>query len=110
MSPNVLYSMHHLCNDSSTLVVGGIDGVLRIVDQGTGDVVSRCIMENSRESSGSRGTNEVIEKKKAIRIAEEDRVDLMPSRPPISCLAVGMQKVVTAHSDKCISVWKFGNK
>ncbi|KAH6814365.1 F-box family protein with WD40/YVTN repeat doamin [Perilla frutescens var. frutescens] len=110
-SPNVLYSMHHLRNDTSTLVVGGIDGVLRIVDQGSGDVLSRCIMENSSISSGSTDKNRVIVRKKlATRLAEDDRIDLMPNRPPVSCLAVGMQKVVTAHSDKYISVWKFGIK
>ncbi|XP_057790044.1 F-box/WD-40 repeat-containing protein At3g52030 isoform X1 [Salvia miltiorrhiza] len=110
VSPNVLYSMHHLRSDASTLVVGGIDGVLRIVDQGSGNVLSRCIMENSSISSRSTDKNKVIEKKKAIRLTEDDRIDLLPNRPPITCLAVGMQKVVTAQSDKCIRVWKFGNK
>ncbi|KAK4424921.1 F-box/WD-40 repeat-containing protein [Sesamum alatum] len=49
VSPNVLYSMHHLRNDKSTLVVGGIDGVLRIVDQNSGEVLSRCIMDDNRK-------------------------------------------------------------
>lgn len=107
MSPNVLYSMQHLRNDASTLVIGGIDGVVRIVDQGSGDVLSRIIMENSSESSHSMEKNKLIQKKKGIRLTEDDRIDLLPNRPPITCLAVGMQKVVTAQSDKCIRVWKF---
>lgn len=111
VSPNVLYSMHHLRNDKSTLVVGGVDGVLRIVDQDSGEVLSRCIMEeNSNISNRSTNKNGVVEKKKAIRLSEDDRIDLMPNRPPIKCLAVGMQKVVTAHSDRYIRVWKFNSK
>ncbi|KAF4387425.1 hypothetical protein F8388_011573, partial [Cannabis sativa] len=31
VSTNVLYSLQHLRNDSSTLVVGGIDGILRVL-------------------------------------------------------------------------------
>ncbi|XP_042013268.1 F-box/WD-40 repeat-containing protein At3g52030-like [Salvia splendens] len=110
VSPNVLYSMQHLRNDASTLVIGGIDGVVRIVDQGSGNVLSRIIMENSSESSRSMDKNKLIQKKKGIRLTEDDRIDLLPNRLPITCLAAGMQKVVTAQSDKCIRVWKFGKK
>ncbi|KAL6513443.1 hypothetical protein OROGR_020929 [Orobanche gracilis] len=112
VSPNVLYSMHHLRSDRSTLVVSGIDGVLRIVDQDSGEVLSRCIPEqNSKVSNRPAVQNgPIIEKKNALRLSEDDRIDLMPNRPPITCLAVGMQKVVTAHGDKCIRVWKFDSK
>ncbi|XP_070043235.1 F-box/WD-40 repeat-containing protein At3g52030 isoform X2 [Nicotiana tomentosiformis] len=112
VSPNVVYSMHHLRNDTSTLVVGGIDGVLRIVDQVTGEVISRCIMDDSstvlHRSTERFGTVQ-IESKKLKRLSEDDRIDLMPraSRPQITCLAVGMEKVVTTHNDKYIRVWKF---
>ncbi|XP_060217400.1 F-box/WD-40 repeat-containing protein At3g52030 [Lycium barbarum] len=114
VSPNVVYSMHHLRNDTSTLVVGGIDGVLRIVDQVTGEVVSRCVMDDSstmlHRSTERFGTLQ-IEKRKLKRLSEDDRIDLMPraSRPQITCLAVGMEKVVTTHNDKYIRVWKFKN-
>uniref|UniRef100_A0A5B7BI04 F-box domain-containing protein n=1 Tax=Davidia involucrata TaxID=16924 RepID=A0A5B7BI04_DAVIN len=107
-SPNVLYSMHHLRNDRSSLVVGGIDGVLRILDQDTGEVLSRCIMdESSRVSNFSK--DGVIKRKKARRLSEDTRIDLTSktSRPSIRCLAVGMQKVVTTHNDKYIRIWKF---
>ncbi|KAG8363623.1 hypothetical protein BUALT_Bualt19G0041700 [Buddleja alternifolia] len=108
VSPNVLYSMHHLRNDKSTLVVGGIDGVLRILDQDSGEVLSSCIMEeNGNIYSRSRDRNVVIEKRRGVRLSEDDRIDLMPNRPPIACLAVGMQKVVTTHSDRYVRVWKF---
>lgn len=112
MSPNVVYSMHHLRNDTSTLVVGGIDGVLRIVDQVTGEVISRCIMDDSStvlHCSTERFGTVQIESRKLKRLSEDDRIDLMPraSRPQITCLAVGMEKVVTTHNDKYIRVWKF---
>ncbi|TMW88971.1 hypothetical protein EJD97_017826 [Solanum chilense] len=112
VSPNVIYSMHHLMNDSSTLVVGGIDGVLRTVDQVTGEVISRCIMDDSttvlHRSTERFGTVQ-IESRKEKRLSEDDRIDLMPrtSKPQITCLAVGMEKVVTTHNDKYIRVWKF---
>ncbi|KAK4493362.1 hypothetical protein RD792_017743 [Penstemon davidsonii] len=114
ISPNVLYSMNHLRNDKSTLVVGGIDGVLRIVDQDSGEVLSRCIMRESTTTYQNlqppRMELELLRKKKAIRLSEDDRIDLMPNRPPITCLAVGMQKVVTTHNDRYIRVWKFRTK
>ncbi|KAL6557601.1 hypothetical protein OROMI_017951 [Orobanche minor] len=112
VSPNVIYSMHHLRSDRSTLVVGGIDGALRIVDQDSGEVLSTCIPEQNSTVSNRLAVQNgpIIEKKKAIRLSEDDRIDLMPNRPPITCLAVGMQKVVTTHGDKCIRVWKFDSK
>ncbi|KAJ8565507.1 hypothetical protein K7X08_008083 [Anisodus acutangulus] len=112
VSPNVVYSMHHLRNDTSTLVVGGIDGVLRTVDQVTGEVISRCIMDDSstvlHRSTERFGTVQ-IERRKLKSLSEDDRIDLMPraSRPQITCLAVGMEKVFTTHNDKYIRVWKF---
>ncbi|XP_012830723.1 PREDICTED: F-box/WD-40 repeat-containing protein At3g52030 isoform X2 [Erythranthe guttata] len=116
VSSNVLYSMHHLNNDKSTLVVGGIDGILRIVDQNNGQVISRCILEENRNISNRRPTDNnnnkkglLVERKKGIRLSEDERIDLMPNLPPIQCLAVGMQKVVTAHNDTDIRVWKFSS-
>lgn len=112
MSPNVLYSMNHLKNDTSTLVVGGLDGVLRALDQDTGEVLSMYIMdEPSSSSNNSKDRHNVIEKKKVRRLAEDERIDALPvaSRPSITCLAVGMQKVVTTHAEKYIRVWRFSN-
>ncbi|XP_015067619.1 F-box/WD-40 repeat-containing protein At3g52030 isoform X2 [Solanum pennellii] len=112
VSPNVIYSMHHLRNDTSTLVVGGIDGVLRTVDQVTGEVISRCIMDDSTtvlHRSTERFGSVQIESRKVKRLSEDDRIDLMTrtSKPQITCLAVGMEKVVTTHNDKYIRIWKF---
>ncbi|KAI5681412.1 hypothetical protein M9H77_02640 [Catharanthus roseus] len=112
VSPNVLYSMNHLKNDTSTLVVGGLDGVLRALDQDTGEVLSMYIMdEPSSSSNNSKDRHNVIEKKKVRRLAEDERIDALPvaSRPSITCLAVGMQKVVTTHAEKYIRVWRFSN-
>ncbi|PIN27144.1 G protein beta subunit-like protein [Handroanthus impetiginosus] len=110
ISPNVLYSMHHLRNDRSTLAVGGIDGVLRIVNQDSGEVLSRCIVDENSNRSNRTTNKSRVEKKKVIRLSEDDRIDLMPNRPPITSLAVGMQKIVTAHAGKYIGVWKFRSK
>ncbi|KAK2968264.1 hypothetical protein RJ640_027653 [Escallonia rubra] len=110
VSPNVIHSIHHLRNDTRTLVMGGIDGVLRVADQQTGEVVSRYIIEGrSSSSSVPGGSRRLVERKKAERIAEDTRLDLMPrtSRPSINCVAVGMQKVVTTHPDNYVRVWKF---
>lgn len=112
VSPNVLYSINHLKNDTSTLVVGGLDGVLRVLDQDTGEVLSMCVMdEPSNIPNHSNIKKQVIERKKVRRLAEDERIDAMPlfSRPPITCLAVGMQKVVTAHSERHIRVWRFSS-
>lgn len=110
VSPNVIYSMHHLRNYTSTLAVGGIDGVLRIVDHNTGKVLSRCILdENSGGSTHPEASNVVVTRKKGRRISEDTRLDLTHKtfRPSINSLAVGFQKVVTTHSDSYIRVWKF---
>lgn len=124
VSPNVLYSMHHLRNDTSTLVVGGIDGVLRVLDQHSGKVIATRIMEESSSSShfttrimeesssssASRPSYRNITVRKVQNLSSTDRIDLMSKacRPRITCLAVGMQKVVTTHNDNSIRVWKFG--
>lgn len=109
ISPNVIYSMQHLCSDTHTLVAGGIDGVLRILDQNTGKVVSGCVMDDSPAPTSSQKTDSIIERKKGRRITEDTLIDSIPksSRPPITCLAVGMQKVVTTHNGKYIRMWKF---
>ncbi|KAL3537544.1 hypothetical protein ACH5RR_000910 [Cinchona calisaya] len=111
VSTNVLYSISHLRNDASTLVIGGIDGVVRILDQDTGEVLSRCIMDEAGivSTRPKDRYHQVIKMKKVQRLSEDARIDLMPvtSRPPITSLAVGMQKVVTLHNDKCVRVWKF---
>nr|XP_027106970.1 F-box/WD-40 repeat-containing protein At3g52030-like [Coffea arabica] len=111
VSPNVLYSINHLRNDTSTLVIGGIDGIIRILDQDTGQVLSRCIVDDATGvSSRSKDRHhQIIETKKVRRLSEDVQVDRLPiaPRPPITCLAVGMQKVVTMNNDKCIRVWKF---
>nr|GMD59568.1 F-box/WD-40 repeat-containing protein At3g52030 [Ipomoea batatas] len=112
VSPNVLYSMHHLRNDKSTLVIGGIDGVLRVVDQDSGEVIATHIMEessSSSSSSASRPSDRNVTVRKVKKISSSDRIDLMSKacRPRITCLAVGMRKVVTTHNDNYIRVWKF---
>ncbi|XVF33694.1 hypothetical protein REPUB_Repub17cG0190300 [Reevesia pubescens] len=109
ISSNVLYSMHHLRNDKSTLVVGGIDGVLRVLDQNTGEVLSRCVIGDERPTSSSGNMHVLSEKKKGIRVLEDAQIDRIPRtvRPPITCLAVGMKKIVTAHNSKYIRIWKF---
>ncbi|KAL8235910.1 hypothetical protein R6Q59_016991 [Mikania micrantha] len=110
VSPNLISSVQHMRDDISILAVGGIDGVLRLVDPQNGDFLSNCIIyESSRKSNGSEASHSTVTRKKGLRVSEDARFDLMPriSRPSISCLVVGMQKVVTTHADGYIRVWKF---
>ncbi|XP_050283575.1 F-box/WD-40 repeat-containing protein At3g52030 isoform X2 [Quercus robur] len=110
VSPNVVYSVQHLRSDKSTLVVGGIDGVLRTLDQNTGQVLASCVMEGNALSS-SQNTYGATEKRKGRRLSEGTPIDSIPksARPPITCLAVGMKKVVTAHNGRHIRLWKFNS-
>uniref|UniRef100_A0A6M2FB13 F-box domain-containing protein n=1 Tax=Populus davidiana TaxID=266767 RepID=A0A6M2FB13_9ROSI len=110
VSPNVVYSLQHMRSDTSTLVVGGIDGVLRVLDQNTGEVLSSYVMDHGTSTS-SGYTNGVIERKIGKRLPYDYNIDRIPKtvRPPITCLAVGMQKVITTHNIKNIRMWKFNN-
>ncbi|XP_057977508.1 F-box/WD-40 repeat-containing protein At3g52030 [Malania oleifera] len=122
VSPNIIYSMQTLQNDVATLVVGGIDGVLRILDQNTGSVLSSCVMEDRLLPSSSRNTpvlpsyskstDGIIERRKGRRLSEDTCISRVPrsTRPPITCLAVGMKKVVTTHNGKHIRLWKFNKQ
>lgn len=109
MSPNVVYSIAHLHKDISSLVVGGIDGVLRVLNQNTGEVLSSCIMEGNTLSNTSKTLFEDRERRKGRRLPVDSHLDIIPraSRPPIICLAVGMKKVVTTHNDRYIRMWRF---
>ncbi|PNX81957.1 F-box/WD-40 repeat-containing protein at3g52030-like protein [Trifolium pratense] len=80
VSPNVVHSIQHMQNDKSTLAVGGIDGS--------------------------------IQRRKGKRLPDDTylNIDDIPtnSRPSITCLAVGMKKIVTTHNTtRDIRLWKF---
>ncbi|XP_037494191.1 F-box/WD-40 repeat-containing protein At3g52030 isoform X2 [Jatropha curcas] len=109
VSPNVIYSLQHLTNDKSALVAGGIDGVLRILDQDSGVVLSSYTVDHDTSSSSSRYAHGVIERRKGRKLPSDINIDQIPrsDRPSITCLAVGMKKVVTTHNSKYIRVWKF---
>ncbi|KAI3741435.1 hypothetical protein L1987_59107 [Smallanthus sonchifolius] len=110
VSPNLISSIQHMRDDISILAVGGVDGVLRFVDPQNGGFMSNCIIyESSRKLNHSETSLSTVTRKKGLRVSKDARFDLMPriSRPSISCLAVGMQKVVTTHADGYIRVWKF---
>ncbi|KAI3969129.1 hypothetical protein MKW92_024230 [Papaver armeniacum] len=122
ISPNVIYSIQHLRNDTLSLVVGGIDGVLRILNQGTGEITSSYVMDkkgvsmgrassSSSSSSSSNNRGAFIEKMVARKLSGDVTTDIdrIPKdlRPPITCLAVGMKKVVTTHNNKFIRLWRF---
>lgn len=107
VSPNVVYSLQHLQNDKSILAVGGIDGILRFINQNDGNIVSSCFMETKTYQSHSGS----IQRRKGRRLPDDTyiNIDVIPvtSRPSITCLAVGMKKVVTTHNTKDIRLWKF---
>ncbi|GAB4832516.1 hypothetical protein Ancab_006537 [Ancistrocladus abbreviatus] len=109
-SRHVLYSMHCLRQDKSTLVVGGIDGVLRVLDQNTGEVLSQYVMEGGRAvQSSSKSLYGGVERMRVKRLLEDESIESIPraDRPPIKGLAVGMKKVVTTHHGNYIRAWKF---
>ncbi|KAF3590416.1 hypothetical protein DY000_02026530 [Brassica cretica] len=111
VSPNVVYSIQQLKNDTSVMVGGGIDGVLRFVDQKSGRVLSSCIMDDKVSTVLRRQSQVVVEKRRGKRVSQDVEIDKIErkTRPQISCVAMGMKKVVTAHSGKFISVWKFNH-
>ncbi|XP_074567882.1 F-box/WD-40 repeat-containing protein At3g52030 [Curcuma longa] len=109
ISPNVIYSVHHLSNDTSTLAVGGLDGVLRILDQRTGDILSSLVVDSAAISIKSANDNQKVSEKKARSLPENACLYNVPRslRPPITCLSVGMKKIVTTHNEKFIRIWRF---
>eukprot|EP01018_Ginkgo_biloba_P029031 Gb_18393 [translate_table: standard] len=92
--------------DSSTLVLGGIDGVLRIIDANSGQILSSYV-PNAKMNNISDG---MIAKCTASKVSSP--LDKIPKimRRPITCVAVGMKKVVTTHNDKNIMLWTFQEK
>ena len=75
MSPNVLYSMQYLQNDTSALAAGGIDGVLRIVDQNNGEVLASYAMHEGKAALTSAvSLYGLIERKKVKRLAQDGSV------------------------------------
>jgi hypothetical protein len=123
VSPNVIYSAHHFPGDTSVLAVGGIDGVLRLICQRTGDTIRSFIMDAGQPTQSSSrlqaekkhgrpaesGPRKQVEKKNAREIAPDAWLDNIPTnlRPQITGLSVGMRKIVTTHGENYIRVWKF---
>ncbi|XP_068647632.1 F-box/WD-40 repeat-containing protein At3g52030 isoform X2 [Aristolochia californica] len=110
VSPNVVYSVHHMDGDKSALVVGGIDGILRILDKKTGELLASYVAETSSISSScSNDKLGVMGRKQCRKLTEDTLIDDIPRqmRPSITCVAVGMKKVVTTHNEKYTRVWKF---
>ncbi|KAL2989606.1 hypothetical protein AAZX31_11G147300 [Glycine max] len=113
VSPNVIYSLQHMHSDTSTLAVGGIDGILRLLNQNDGSVVSSCVMGDKLLSTFQSPSGS-IQRRKGSRLPENIyiNIDLIPktARPSITCLAVGMKKIVTTHNTNDIRLWKFKSK
>lgn len=106
VSPSVIYSMHSQAIDSSTLVLGGIDGVLRIIDANNGQILSSYVA-TAKMANISDG---MIAKCTAKKVSSP--LDKIPKslRRPITCVAIGLNKVVTVHNDKNIMLWTFQRK
>lgn len=107
VSPSTVYSLGHMQNDESTLVVGGIDGALHVVDQKTGKVLWSYVVDHT-VAPASSGT---VERRRGRKLSVDDyssSIDSIPrtARLPITSLAVGMSKVVTTHG-KSIRIWEF---
>lgn len=104
--------MGHMRNDTSTLVVGGIDGVLRTLNQNTGELLSNYVLGKYTTMATSHNSKQgSIEKMKGKALLGDVCTNSIPKhlRPPIACVAVGMRKVVSTHNDKYIRMWKFNS-
>ncbi|PAN41547.1 hypothetical protein PAHAL_8G051900 [Panicum hallii] len=112
VSPNVIYSVHHLPGDTTTLAVGGIDGVLRLICQRTGDIIRSIIVDTVCPAESTSRSRHQIEKKRVREVAPGAQVDNISTRlrPQITSLSVGMKKIVTTHGENYIRVLKFGPK
>lgn len=106
-------SMQHRRNDSSTLVVGGADGMLRLLDQNTGEVITKivldtgyCVLPSTSPASSGGCYQNRVQRLRGRRCSPDAPIDSVPS-PPITCLAVGMKKVITTHSRDYIRSWEF---
>ncbi|XP_073013207.1 F-box/WD-40 repeat-containing protein At3g52030 isoform X1 [Typha latifolia] len=113
ISPNVIYSVHHLSNDLSTLAVGGLDGILRILSQNTGEVLASFVVDPGKSATiSSEARKRSVEKTRVRSLGGDIRVDSIPRylRPPITCLSVGMKKIVTTHNENFIRLWRFREK
>ena len=109
-SSNVIYSVHHLPGDTSSLAVGGIDGVLRFLNQRTGEILASYVIVNNGDATPALGKkSKEIMQFKATSLPNDAQIDGIPrrQRPSITCLAMGMRKVVSMHGDKFIRVWRF---
>ncbi|KAL6209028.1 hypothetical protein ACLB2K_019971 [Fragaria x ananassa] len=111
VSGDAVFSVQQLRNATSTLVVGGADGVLRLVDHNTGEVVSRIVLDTGYcalpSSISTRSTTSVlVQRLRGRRLSADAVVDDIPT-PPITCVAVGMKKVITTHNRDYIRTWKF---
>nr|XP_011459721.1 PREDICTED: F-box/WD-40 repeat-containing protein At3g52030-like [Fragaria vesca subsp. vesca] len=107
-----VFSVQQLRNAAaSDLVVGGADGVLRVVDHNTGEVISRIVLDTgycALPSSTSSTTRAPVQRLIRGRRLSADAVvddDIRP--PPITSLAVGMKKVITTHDTDYVRTWKF---
>ncbi|KAF8730959.1 hypothetical protein HU200_016834 [Digitaria exilis] len=112
VSPNVIYSTHHLPGDTATLAVGGIDGVLRLICQRTGEIIRSMVVDTDRPAEFTSKSRHQIEKKRVREVAPDARVDRISTRlrPQITSLSVGIKKIVTTHGENYIRILKFRPK
>ncbi|GJN07330.1 hypothetical protein PR202_ga25152 [Eleusine coracana subsp. coracana] len=88
----------------ATLAVGGIDGVLRLVCQRTGDIIQSLVVDADRPAESTSRSRQQIEKKRVRKVDPDGQLDSIPRRlrPQITSLSVGMKKIVTTHGENYI--------
>jgi hypothetical protein len=66
-----------MTNDTSVLAVGGLDGVLRILNQSTGEILKSYFVDSrgTRPISSKPQNKNGVEKKNAVSLAEDMGVD-----------------------------------
>ncbi|KAI5082896.1 hypothetical protein GOP47_0002639 [Adiantum capillus-veneris] len=109
---NCIASLHSPSYDATTLVTGGINGVITILDMGSGAVLRKFVV--AHDETQTKG-NSLNKSKGNSGVAEHAQAKItysskgIPSniRPPILCLKAGMTRIVTTHPDGMIRVWHF---
>lgn len=120
IGPNSVTSLHSQFYDTTTLVVGSINGIVTILDTESGMILNQYVPRRSADhTKWDRGLGTTINMSPdgLMRVTVHEHVgDCVDSslqeiprknRPPILCLRTGMTNLVTTHPDGRIQLWTF---
>ncbi|XP_072950548.1 F-box/WD-40 repeat-containing protein At3g52030-like isoform X2 [Typha angustifolia] len=101
--------------NSLLLFAGSTSGYAHCWDfrQNTGEVLASFVVDPGKSATiSSEARKRTVEKTRVRSLGGDIRVDSIPRylRPPITCLSVGMKKIVTTHNENFIRLWRFREK